>query len=302
MKSVKLVIFLHLVALVFVAGYGQQPPAALRVVSLHTVLTEIAREIGGAQVQVTGLVRPGADPHLFEPSPADMRRLGEADLVLAGGLGLETYLPRLAAEIAPGRLIEVGARLSDPLKGLSAHRSDESPVSDEYDPHWWQGIGQVLVAVSIVEQEMSRCRPAFATEYAGNATAYRARLTALQAWADAEVNQLPAARRQLVTTHDAFGYFAREHGFTVHPLLGLSTADDANAKHVASIIDLIRLHHIKAVFAEGSSNPRLIEAIVRETPAKLGGSLYADGLGVTEATTYEAMIRHNITAIVAALR
>jgi zinc/manganese transport system substrate-binding protein len=276
--------------------------APLRVVSLHTVLTEIAREVGGTEVDVTALVRPGTDPHLFEPTPADMRRLGAADLVLAAGLGLETYLPQLAGQVARERLIEVGARLPNPLHGACRHGPDEAHTHDELDPHWWQSITAVVTVVGVVEGEFTKARPAAADTFARNANAYRARLAALLEWAIQELSPLPPARRQLVTTHDAFGYLARDFGFTVHPLLGVSTADEASARHVAGVIDLIKQNQIKAVFAEVAGNARLVDMLVRDTGVRLGGELYADGLGVEEATTYEAMVRHNLSQLANALR
>ncbi|AOS43825.1 Periplasmic zinc-binding protein TroA precursor [Lacunisphaera limnophila] len=281
---------------------SESPVAPLRVVSLHTVLTEIVRSVGGSRVEVTGLVRPGVDPHLFEPTPADMRLLEQADLVLAGGLGLETYLNRLGAVVVPGRLIEVGPRLPGLLQGAVPHGPDFRQIAEEPDPHWWHGLTQVQAAVEVVAGEMSRLRPARAEEFARNAAAYRARLEELREWSVALVAGLPSDRRHLVTTHDAFGYLAREHGFAVHPLIGLSTAEEADARQLARIIDLIRRHRIKAVFAESSSQNRLVEAVIRETGVRLGGTLHADGLGADEAQTYEALMRHNLTIIVQALR
>jgi zinc/manganese transport system substrate-binding protein len=286
-----------------IAAVTSQAGAPLRAVSLHTVLTEIAREVGGAEIEVTGLVRPGTDPHLFEPSPADMRRLGEADLVLAAGLGLETYLPQLAGQVAKERLIEVGGRLPNPLKSECQHgHGDQHSAHAESDPHWWQSIAAVVTIVEVVELEFTRIRPAGAASFKHNAAAYRERLLALQQWARQEVALIPPARRHLVTTHDAFGYLARDFGFTVHPLLGVSTAEEASARHVGSVIDLIKQHQIKAVFADVADNARLIEMLVRDTGVKQGGALYADGLGVEEAATYEAMVRHNLTQLVKALR
>jgi zinc/manganese transport system substrate-binding protein len=125
----------------------------------------------------------------------------------------------------------------------------------------------------------------------------------LQSWARAEVATLPADRRVLVTSHDAFGYLAREFGFTVHPILGASTADEASPRHLAAVIDLVRRQRVRTVFAEATSSPRLLETLARETKTRLGPPLWADGLGTEpENATIEAMFRHNLSAIVAGLR
>jgi len=267
----------------------------IRVASLSTVLTEVAREVGGPDAEVAGLVRPGVDPHMFNPSPADVRALVDADLVLASGMNLEAYLGRLVEGASPaGRVVAVG---------------DSVPVvlfvspGGERDPHWWHSIYDMICAVDIVRSEFTRLRPASADAFATHARAYQQRLRVLIAWTESEVARLPARRRQLVTSHDAFGYFAHDYGFTVHPINGLSTEGEADAKHLAGLVDLIRRERIGAIFVESSANPRLVENLLDETGVRLGGTLYADGLGPegSGAETYDLMYRHNVRTIVRAL-
>ena len=278
------------------AGQGGVRP--LRVVTLSTVLAEIAREVGGARVEVVNLVRPGVDPHTFNPSPADIRTLVDADVVLASGLKLETYLDRLVASVGPrGRVVAIGDALPVILS------MPPSGAGGEKDPHWWHSIDNMLVAVDLVRAELARSRPASADLFALNALGYQGRLAALKVWASAEIATLPPARRQLVTSHDALGYFARDYGFEIHSINGLSTESEADAKHLAGLIDLVRREKVRAVFAESSANPRLVANLLEETGVLLGGTLYADGLGPagSGAETYEAMYRHNVLAIVGAL-
>jgi zinc/manganese transport system substrate-binding protein len=274
---------------------GGPPP--LRVVTLGTVLTEIAQQVGGPQVAVFGLIGPGTDPHTFNPSPSDMRRIADSDLVLASGLNIEAYFDRLVASAGPaGRVVAVGDLLPEVL-------TVPGPGPREEDPHWWHSIGDMIAATGIVRGELARARPGRAALFEGNAAAYIRRLAALRAWVSAEVSRLPPARRQLVTSHDAFGYFARDFGFTVHPINGLSTENEADARHLAALVDLVRRDDIRAIFAESSANPRTVENLLQETGARLGGELYADGLGPpgSGAETYEAMYRHNVRTIVAGL-
>jgi zinc/manganese transport system substrate-binding protein len=267
----------------------------LRVVALNTVLAEIAREVGGVEVAVDNMVRPGVDPHTFDPSAADLRAMVDADLVLASGLQLESYLDRLVAKIGPmGKVVRVG----DALPGVLTLPGGEK------DPHWWNSVDNVILATALVRTELAGLRPGSTRVLAERAEAYTQRLRGLKTWIAGEMATLPPAQRQLVTSHDAFGYFARDYGFTVHAISGLSTDGEPDARQLARLIDLIRREHIRAVFAESSVNSALVANLVAETGVHLGGSLYADGLGTadSEAATYEAMVRHNVRTMVEGLR
>jgi ABC-type Zn uptake system ZnuABC Zn-binding protein ZnuA len=161
----------------------------------------------------------------------------------------------------------------------------------------------MLYAVGIVRDELARVRPSGAGNFERNALAYSRRLLSLKQWVSAEVATLPPERRQLVTSHDAFGYFAHDYGFTIHSINGLSTEGEVDARHLAGLVDLLRRERIRAVFAESSANPRLVANLLEETGAVLGGTLYADGLGPpgSGAESYGKMYRHNVLAIVGAL-
>ena len=280
------------------SGAAEPGTGPLRVVTLTTVLTEIAQEVGGGEVDVTGLVQPGVDPHTFNPSPADVRLVVDADLVLASGLNLESYLDRLVASVGPkGRVVAVGDGAPLVLSILRPGGVGET------DPHWWHSIDNMRFAVELVRSEFARLRPGSNEEFARNARAYERRLEDLRTWVAQEVATLPAPRRQLVTSHDAFAYFGHDYGFVVHPINGLSSEGEADAKHLAALIDLIRGEKIRAIFAESTVNPRLVENLLDETGARLGDTLYGDGLGPpgSGAETYDSMYRHNVQAIVRGL-
>jgi zinc/manganese transport system substrate-binding protein len=280
------------------SGAAEPGTGPLRVVTLTTVLTEIAQEVGGGEVDVTGLVQPGVDPHTFNPSPADVRLVVDADLVLASGLNLESYLDRLVASVGPkGRVVAVGDGAPLVLSILRPGGVGET------DPHWWHSIDNMRFAVELVRSEFARLRPGSKEEFARNARAYERRLEDLRTWVAQEVATLPAPRRQLVTSHDAFAYFGHDYGFVVHPINGLSSEGEADAKHLAALIDLIRGEKIRAIFAESTVNPRLVENLLDETGARLGDTLYGDGLGPpgSGAETYDSMYRHNVQAIVRGL-
>jgi zinc/manganese transport system substrate-binding protein len=289
---------IRLALLFLVAAAVAQAADPLRVVTLSTVLTEIAATVGGPDVAVTGLVRPGVDPHEFEPAPADLRPLARADLVLASGLGLESYLDRLSAHVAPrARFASAGAALSGTMLYTPGTGRPEP------DPHWWNSVAAAIRVTRWTEAEFIALRPAAAPALTRRADAYVGKLAALDQWARGEVARIPPARRQLVTTHDAFGWFARDYGFRISFISGISPDAEPSARDFAALIDRIRRERIPAIFVENSANPRLVDVLCRETGAVLGGSLYADGLSAEgDGATYPGMVRHNVSVIVAALR
>lgn len=284
--------------------------APLRVASLHTVLTEIATTLGADAVTVIPVIPAGADPHTYDPTPADLRRLVEADLVLLAGLSLEPYLERLAANVAsPNRLLAVGDRLPPAL--LLATREDDHdhhghdhPHHGAYDPHWWQSPTLTRAALHIVARELAARLPDHAFAIYARADAWSRDIIADQAAARTAAALIPAERRQLVTAHDAFGYLARELGLIVVPLAGLSTAQEPDARRFAALIDQIRRDRVPALFLDANYPPALIEALQRETSTRLGGFLFPDGLGPpgSPATTWRAMFNHNVTTLLTALQ
>ena len=284
--------------------------APLRVVTLHPILTEFANAIGGDAARVEGLIPGGVDPHTYEPSPKQVAAARSADLVLATGLRLEGFLDKLAAgEGRSDRMVRVGERLPFLSVGSCVHghgpgAGAHGQTHGESDPHWWHSVHNALFVADVIRSELTRLRPAETAAFSVRAQQLQQRLFALQAWAAAEIQALPAERRHLLTTHDAFGYLARDFGFTVHPLAGLSTESEPNAKRVAELVKEVRRLGVKAVFAEDSASSRLIQTLATEAGVKVPPSLYADGPGApgSGVETYEAMYRFNLDTIVGALR
>jgi zinc/manganese transport system substrate-binding protein len=170
------------------------------------------------------------------------------------------------------------------------------------DPHWWNSVANVEKATAIVRDELIKLDSGNQAEYSQNAARYLAQLQRLDQWAKRKVAELPRDQRKLVTSHDAFQYFSKDYGFTIYAIEGLSTETEPSNRHVADLIDQINRQQVKAIFLENTLNPKVSLEIIRETGAKIGGTLYADGLGSGEGSTYEGMFRHNITTIVDALR
>ena len=268
---------------------------ALRVSSFSTVLSEIAAAVGGDTVKVYAHVKPGMDPHGFQPKPADLRVVASAQLVLMSGKQMEPYIGKLKEATGSGGIfLDIGEQLPS-LHGPIARGQ---AATKEVDPHWWHSIANVRRATKIICDTMTALRPAERAVFKENSERYLSELDALKHWANAKVAELPRAGRRLVTSHDAFQYFARDFGFTIYAIEGITTADQPSAEKVTRIIEEIRLRKVKAVFPESIENPKVLREITRESGAAVGPMLYADGLGEGAAATYAGMYRHNVAAIV----
>ncbi len=269
--------------------------AELTVASLSTITTDIAQNVGGDAIRLIPIMKPGIDPHDFEPSPLDVKQIESADLVLITGKGMEGYLTRLEEAVgSKANFVDTGGTIP------SLRLEEEGRIVE--DPHWWHSVENVKKAAVLVKKQFVDADPANKALYDKNTAAYLAELSDLQKWARQEVAKLPREKRKLVTSHDAFQYFARDFGFRIYAVEGVSSDDQPSSKKVTDLIKTIRTEGVKAVFFESIENPKVIGEITRETGARVGGELYADGLGVKEASTYPDMVRHNITTLVESLK
>lgn len=262
--------------------------------SFSTITTDIARNVGGNDIKVVPIVKPGIDPHEFQPMPGDIKLVSESTVVLLTGKGIEGYLTKLTESAPDATFVDCG-------KAFPSLRMDDDGKNVE-DPHWWHSIANVEKATEVVKDALIKADPEHAQDYEQNAKAYLAKLDGLDAWAKETISTLPREKRKLVTSHDAFQYFARDFGFKIHAIEGVSSEEEPSSKKVANLIQTIKDEGVKAVFFENIENPKVIAEITRETGAKVGGELYADGLGDKEATTYIDMVHHNIDTIVESLK
>jgi len=269
--------------------------AELRIASLSTLTTDLAQEIGGNHVIVDGIIRPGVDPHEFEPTPGDVKKVADANLVLLTGKGMEGYLSKLE-EAAGGSVKFVNVGLNIP--SLTMTENGEKVE----DPHWWHSVTNVETATRVIEEAFEKSDPTNAAVYKKNASAYLQSLIELERWIRLKVAEVPHDKRKLVTSHDALQYFARDYGFSIYPVKGVNTTEDPSSEHVKEIIGVIRAQGVKSVFFENIENPRAVQQISDETGARVGGTLYSDGLGSSEGNTYQSMMRHNVSTIVDGLK
>lgn len=271
-------------------------PPVLKVVATFSVLADIAREVGGAAVDVTALVGPNADAHVFEPTPSTVRRVAHADLVVTNGLRYEGWIDRLIQASGYRGPVVVASR------GVATRQ-----LSGGDDPHAWQNLanGQRYadnIRVALVAALATR-DPARVSDVETRAAAYQQRLAALDRDTRERIAALPAERRRVITSHDAFGYFADAYGVTFIAPRGWTTGSEPSAQAVAGIVRQAREARASALLVENISDPRLIERIGREAGLKVGGALYSDALSPpgTAADTYVRMFEHNVRTLVEAM-
>ena len=264
----------------------------LNVVASFSIMGDFARNVGGDRVSVTTLVGPGGDVHVYAPAPADARKIAAAKLLIVNGLGLEGWLPRLLQSSGSKAAIITATRGIAPLK-----------LGSGADPHAWQSVANARTYVANIRDALVAADPADAGTFRANAQAYLEKLDALDREVRAAVEQIPAGRRKVISTHDAFGYLASAYGIEFIAPSGVSTESEASARDIAGIITRIKAEKIPAVFLENISDDRLIRRISAETGARVGGTLFSDSLTGEkgDAPTYIDMVRHNIKALTSAL-
>ena len=284
---------LLLTALVLGTSLGQ---ADITVASLSTITTDLAKNIGGNHVKVVAVIKSGIDPHEFEPTPSDVRKVADANLVLFTGKGIEGYLTKLeeAAGGGSSKFLNIGGDIPSLTMNEDGKKVE--------DPHWWHSVENMKMATRVIAAAFAKADPSNAASYQKNAQSYLSSLDELQRWIRVKLAELSHDQRKLVTSHDALQYFAHDYGFTIYPLKGVSTNEEPSSRHVREIIEVIRGQRVKAVFFESIENPRAVQQISKETGARTGYTLYSDGLGESEANTYDSMMRHNVSAIVDGLK
>ena len=273
----------------------------LRVVASFSILADLAREVGGERVAVTSLVGPEADAHGYAPSPGDGKRLAQADVVVVNGLGFEGWLDRLVRASGTKAPVVVASTGVRPRSEDAGHGHNHG---HDTDPHAWQSVANARIYVGNIRDGLAKADPGHAADYARNADAYLARLGALDAELRATLATIPPERRRIITTHDAFGYFADAYGLTFVAAQGVSTESEASPREVAALIRQIKRERIPAVFVETITDPRLMEQVSRESGARIGGRIHSDALsGPTgSAPTYIEMMRTNAKAFAEALK
>ena len=289
MRRFQLLLFCLALAVSAPAAHAQD---RLNVVASFSILGDLAGNVGGDRVSVTTLVGPNGDVHVYTPAPADAQKVANARLLIINGLGLEGWLPRLLQASGSKAPIITATKGVAPLENGS-----------DTDPHAWQSVVNAKTYVANISDALIAADPADAQVFRANAQAYLTKLDALDREVRAAVARIPQNRRKVISTHNAFGYFAAAYGIEFIAPEGVSTESEPSARDIGGIIGQIKSSKIPAVFLENISDPRLMRRISAETGAKIGGTLYSDSLtgenGV--APTYIELVRHNIKTLTSAL-
>lgn len=307
--------------LAFAPAQAAQP---LPVVASFTILADMASQIGGDKIAVATLVGPDGDAHVYQPTPSDAKTLARSRLVLVNGLGMEGWLDRLVAASATKAPVIVVSQGVAPLtmedededhadhdheKGhdhAKVHDGDDHGHHHDHDgldPHAWQNLANGKIYAANIGAALAKADPANATYYQQRTQDYIARLDALDSWVKAEIARVPEAKRKIVTSHDAFGYFANAYGVAFLAPVGISTEAEPSAAGMGRLIEQIKKEGVKTVFVESMSSPKLAEVLAKDAGAAVGAAIYSDSLSPKNgpAPSYEAMFRHNVPLFVDAM-
>ena len=270
--------------------------APIEAVASFSILGDMVKQVGGDLVNVTTIVGPNADTHVYEPKPSDAAAVAKARIFFVNGLGFEGWMDRFVQSTGYAGPLVVAS------EGVKSHTmvDDGDTVTD---PHAWQSLQNGVLYVENILNALCKADTANCDAYTSNAHAYEAQIRTLDADVKAQIAQVPEARRKVITTHDAFLYFGEEYGVKFLAPVGISTDAEPSAMDVAKLIVQIRSEGVSALFIENMSDGRLIEQIASETGVKLGGELYADALSEQDqgAASYLDMFRHNIGLLIPAM-
>jgi zinc/manganese transport system substrate-binding protein len=281
----------------------------IKATASFSILGDMVSRVGGNRVEVTTLVGANGDAHVYEPTPADAKSVAEASIVFVNGLRFEGWLERLTKSAAYKGPVVTASRGVKSLEMDEEHDHDHGKKEEHghhhegKDPHAWQSLKNGLVYVKNIADGLCKADAAGCDAYRKNATDYSAEIAALDKQVREDIGKLAKAKRKVITSHDAFGYFSQAYGVKFVAPVGVSTESEASAADVAKLIRQIKKEKITALFVENISDPRLVEQIGRETGVKPGGELYSDALSDKDgpASTYIAMFKHNVGLLTQAM-
>jgi manganese/zinc/iron transport system substrate-binding protein len=277
----------------------------LKVVTTVSMITDLAKQIGGDRVSVEGLMGAGVDPHLYKATASDVTRLQQAEIIFYNGLVLEGKMQDIFSKLARSKKFVYPVSEAIPVDRLL----EPPEFAGHYDPHVWFDVPFWSLCSETVVKGLSERDPKGSTYYAARGVEVKKKLEALHQWALKKSEELPKEKRILVTSHDAYNYFGRAYGFKVVGLQGISTVTEAGLADMAKMVDFIKKNKIKAIFVESSVPHHTIERISKDAGVKIGGELFSDAMGTPgqiengyDLGTYEGMIKHNLSTIVEALK
>lgn len=285
------------------AGNKSPDNGKLKILTTTGMIADVTKNVVGDAAEVTALMGPGVDPHLYKAAQSDLAKMNEADIILYNGLHLE------------GKMVEVLEKLSRKKPviavsgGVDASMLRKAPGGEAYDPHIWFNVSMWRDVTLFIADTLQQVDTTNAKLYAQNVQEYSQHLQDLDTWVTGQMQTIPEQQRILITAHDAFEYFGHAYNIEVKGLQGISTMSDFGLQDVTSLVNLIVERNIKAVFVESSVSERAITAVVegaqkRDHQVVIGGTLYSDAMGAdgTPEGTYLGMVKHNVTTITEALK
>lgn len=296
----KILLAALLLASVFALPAEADAADKIKAVASFSILGDMVKQVGGDRIELTTLVGPDGDAHVFEPTPADAKTLAGAQILFVNGLGFEGWMERLEKSSGfKGKVVVA----SEGVSPRTITEEEDGKAEEITDPHAWQSLANGKIYVANIRDGLIAADPEGKTIYEANAAKYLDEIATEDEAVKAALAKLPEDRRKIITSHDAFGYFGAAYGLKVIAPEGVSTEAEASAKDVASIIRQIGAEHVPAVFMENITDHRLLDQIARETGAKIGGTLYTDALSGSDgpAPTYLDMFKNNVGALTAAL-
>ena len=272
----------------------------LPVVASFSILADVVRLVGGDRIEVRALVGPDQDAHVYQPTPEDVRAVAAARVVVTNGLGFEGWIDRLikASDTKAARVVATAGIQTRQMAGGDGHGHGKL-----VDPHVWHDPKRMAAYARTIAEGLAKADPAGADAYKAHAAAFAERAAAADTWAEAEFAKVPAQKRKVITSHDAFGYLAERYRLTLASPRGISTEAEPSAKGIAQLIRQIREQKIKAVFIENITDRRLVDQLAREAGAVVGGRLYSDALSAPggPAATWETLFRSNVGLLTSAM-
>lgn len=281
----------------------------LHVVTTTTMITDLVKDIGGGKIEVTGLMGPGVDPHLYKATAGDVRNLQRCEVVFYNGLYLEGRIGDVLVKLA-----RKNKKVYAVTEAIDEIRLLEPPeFAGHFDPHIWFDPILWKDSVDIVVEGLSLSDLENASFYYQEGSRVKKHYEQLNDWAKSQIAKIDPSQRILITSHDAFNYFGRAFGFQVVGVQGISTITEAGLADIAKMVDFIQGNNVRAIFVESSVSPAAINRISQDAGVKVGGELYSDAMGIPGETetrqgdtydlgTYEGMLKHNIYRIVEALQ
>lgn len=285
----------YLITLIYILFAGNLTAQKINVVSSASIFNDMVKQIAGDKVNALSIVPIGGDPHIYEPTPSDAKDIQDAQLILVNGMTFEGWIDEVIENSGTkGKRILI-------TEGVQAIESEQYKNSS--DPHAWMDASNGLIYIKNIKEALVEADPVNADFYTTNYKLYSEKLLKLDGYIREEIKKIPVAKRVLITSHDAFSYYAKRYGIKNNAIMGISTEAEAQTSDIMRVAKSIKESGVPAIFIESTINPKMINQIAKDNDVIIGGELFADSTGDEDshAPTYYDMLKYNTDTIVKAL-